>query len=259
MKKAYLILLSALVALMFQGCDWLFRRGQFEEGKIHIPHYVLGYLDNAKNLEATYYSYENSINIRWAHSVLVLGWDSKGEDLAGYKALCNKNKDTKYDALTYTIKGDAFRSFGRSYRYYYNSNAITGINVTSDAAWDDAHPAGASLNDIIIFYSNALDPFIQSGYKEEFAWDEKKQKFEPIKKEDPNVEELAGRIECLLSKFDFSSYRLLGLGEMTLCRLKIAQKPTKELKHIIKIEILFEDGTKTFKQLSINFPTEKRS
>ncbi|MDO4790573.1 MAG: hypothetical protein Q3998_06380 [Porphyromonas sp.] len=253
MKQISSILLFVLTAILLQSCDPFFWKNGRDEKQVHIPHYVMGYLDNAKELSIDHYGYEGSIDISWAHSVLVLGWDSKGEDLEKYKALCTKNGDTKYEALSSVVGKDGGFNYLNHGRYYYNSNAITGINVTSDAAWDETHPAGTSLNDIIIFHSNALDPFIKAGYKGFFAWNEKAQKFVPTTPENSHSNKL-GKIECRLSKFDFSSCRLLGMGEVKLASLKIGKKPTQEKKHIIKIEVLFEDGTKTSKLISVNYP-----
>ncbi len=45
------------------------------------------------------------------------------------------------------------------------------IGIVSDAAFDETHPAGTSLADIVIYDSQSSKPFIDSGYQM-YYWDD---------------------------------------------------------------------------------------
>ena len=84
-----------------------------------------------------------------------------------YIELCNKHEDYGY---THEIQISAAKRTenynGRGYVQGYTYWDITpvSIDVTSNADFDENHPAGASLNDIVLFTTFSPYPFIKNGY-----------------------------------------------------------------------------------------------
>jgi hypothetical protein len=53
----------------------------------------------------------------------------------------------------------------------YNDCDFTSIEISSDADFDEAHPAGTNLSDLVRFMSYSPYPYIMSGYKAYFHYD----------------------------------------------------------------------------------------
>lgn len=86
----------------------------------------------------------------------------KEEDVAAFRAICERYGDTSYNR---TVKGD------KNYTIrMYNENELINIDVVSDADFDGEHPAGTSLADIMQFTTVSPMPYISSGYTDEFDW-----------------------------------------------------------------------------------------
>lgn len=71
--------------------------------------------------------------------------------------------DTHPDALNFPVFTNKF--------CHAHLQQVTSLDVTSDTDWDDVHPAGTSLNDIITFSSNTPKYYIQNGYQGELSFD----------------------------------------------------------------------------------------
>lgn len=90
---------------------------------------------------------------------------SSGEEKEKYNDLCRKHNDTNYNK---------YRSFMKrlpSESVTYNDCDFTAIEITSDADYDEAHPAGTDLSDVVRFMSYSPYPYIMSGYKKYFHYD----------------------------------------------------------------------------------------
>lgn len=89
--------------------------------------------------------------------------DSKDPDeKAVFDAICEYYGDTSYNRKISGERGDSKRRF--------NVNDIIRIDVVSDSDFNESHPAGSSLNDILRFASISPMPYIESGYQKEYDW-----------------------------------------------------------------------------------------
>jgi hypothetical protein len=96
-----------------------------------------------------------------------------GEKKDVYDALCKKNNDMSFNKTVhidgqYEVlpNGDLFPVGITEYSAYN----IVSINVVSDADFDDKHPAGTSLANILMFSARTSKPFIDSGYNYSVDW-----------------------------------------------------------------------------------------
>jgi hypothetical protein len=103
----------------------------------------------------------NNIAMYWRDGRMV-SFESKGEDAVRYDALCTKYNDLSYNKKTRYIEYIGCRE--------YSSNEIFSIDVTTAVDFDEEHPAGSSLGDVVRLLSASPIKFIQSGYKETFDW-----------------------------------------------------------------------------------------
>lgn len=92
---------------------------------------------------------------------------SRGEAKLIFDSLAAKHCDTTFNAPVFM--NDMMMT---GYGYYHVDNGasmadIVGIEITSDQAWDDKHPAGSSLNDIVLYLGKSLFPYIKNGYQGE--------------------------------------------------------------------------------------------
>ncbi|MBO5661074.1 MAG: hypothetical protein J6R93_01165 [Tidjanibacter sp.] len=90
-------------------------------------------------------------------------YDSKGENKERYKELCVKHNDTNYDRRAIKpedaggIRGDA------RYRRVFGHDFVE-IDVISDRDFDDAHPAGTSLGDVVKYGGKSYWEYVKRGY-----------------------------------------------------------------------------------------------
>lgn len=87
------------------------------------------------------------------------------EDPSTFNALAEKHNDTSYNKrITYleTILQDMNPCCLK--------DDFTTIHITSNADFDESHPAGSLLDDIVIFHSSTPYPYIQSGYTSIYQW-----------------------------------------------------------------------------------------
>ena len=82
------------------------------------------------------------------------------ENYAQFETLSSANGDTGFNGAV-----EAFIQMGRENLNACLSQPIASIEVTSSAAWDENHPAGASLNDMIRVFSPRYAEVFDSGYE----------------------------------------------------------------------------------------------
>ena len=151
MKKIYLLLttlLASFILLGFYGCC-----GPFESSfsRSYIGGYAL--IDGVY----VYYVYEGGgINISIKPSKLVQ-IHSTGEDLELYNKICEENNDVTYNNNIW----DFAPGIPHNLASYPN---FVAIDVVSDTDFDAEHPAGTSLNDLLLVTYSSYYEFIASNY-----------------------------------------------------------------------------------------------
>lgn len=83
-----------------------------------------------------------------------------------YDFWCEKHGDMSYNRKI------SFGVGAPSGPHEFIAADYTAINIISDTDWDAQHPAGTSLNDIVMFYSASPIEYIKSGYKEKYNWNQ---------------------------------------------------------------------------------------
>lgn len=117
----------------------------------------MGYLDAGEMVLKIYYEVEISISFRGEGG---LGnYKSTGALKESYDALCEKHNDMTFLRETVTWGPSGPREV------YLLGVDFLSIDITSDSDFDDEHPAGSSLGDIVKLNSYSLKPYIDSGYK----------------------------------------------------------------------------------------------
>lgn len=170
MKPVNFILFVAIACLLFScgdiGCEYTPK-----DATCLSEHYVTRYYK-------PYYGYvylvgEDVLHVKFVMSVDSRGErdvniSSKGDDALVFDSLARKHRDLFYnDMVMFSWWADSYGVPRDSVRSYYNIASfadILSIDVTTETAWDDAHPAGASLNDIIVFSGTSFRDYILGGY-----------------------------------------------------------------------------------------------
>jgi hypothetical protein len=104
------------------------------------------------------YDERECIDIYISNDYKLGGYGSTGTQKEVYDALCEKNNDMTY--LRDFVIFDGYRPFQTS----CIGVDFLSIDITSDSPFDEEHPAGVSLGDIVTFSSSSLKPYIDSGY-----------------------------------------------------------------------------------------------
>ncbi len=82
-------------------------------------------------------------------------------EVRSFKKLCIKNNDVTYKGMYIDYHIGTLAS----------DMNFTNINIVSDRDFDETHPKGSSLNDIVTFISLSPYKFIKSGYTNNYDWD----------------------------------------------------------------------------------------
>lgn len=88
---------------------------------------------------------------------------SEGEEKGEYDRLCRKHGDLSFNHRRQFLVPS--ESVG------YNDKDFVSVEITSDAAFDESHPAGANLADVVRFMSWSPCKFIDSGYAQYYHYD----------------------------------------------------------------------------------------
>lgn len=154
--KKIIILLATIFIISCEhkdGCESIFLKyyiGCYVEGDIEFKIstnildnkvYLVKYNNNKPSTYQTYYSPEYY------------------KDLPSYEKflyIANRNGDNYFNHFDIDV-------------YYQTRMAsaldFESIHITSDVDWDEAHPAGTNLDDLIILKATTYAEFIRSGYK----------------------------------------------------------------------------------------------
>ena len=153
MKKVSIVILFILTVVVFSSC--------VEITTEKIRSYVISYTD----IDSIKLSITDSGNIEiiTANKDYV-DWRSKGRYKVIYDSVCNAHHDMNYNKATSYVYYPAVRS--------YFIGRIKSISILSDVSFDNSHPAGADLKDLVCFISTSPEKFIESGYTDTFNWDD---------------------------------------------------------------------------------------
>ncbi len=139
---------------------------------IHYTSYVYSYhfakeMYLAKDVFASnYYEWNEHLYSPYGFSVMfeddytrtVAQWH-KDERKVRFDSLSLKHKDTSFNQIV--LSSDACAANPHNYLAF----DLLSINVTSNADFDEQHPAGSSLNDVVQFIAYSPITFIKSGYQ----------------------------------------------------------------------------------------------
>jgi hypothetical protein len=147
MKK---ILLVLLIACGLVSC--------LREKKVFLRSYIMSYY-GIEGISLKEDSGERkSMSIYGTDAYFLGDYKSTGTEKGVYDALCEKHGDMTFLRDFFIRDG-----FGP-----HSTDAIgvdfLSIDITSDSPFDEEHPAGVSLGDIVKLSSYSLKPYIDSGY-----------------------------------------------------------------------------------------------
>ena len=163
----------AVALLVLTGCDligldWTGCGSFYATKKEKSPSYVVCYV----NLESIRLSIDNNdarclfINPGF-HLDVSYGLHSSGAEKKKYDQLCIKHNDISYNQY-HVFMGKPPRD---EETVAYFACDFTEITVTADKDFDETHPAGTDLSDIVRFMSWSPYKYILSGYSKYYHYD----------------------------------------------------------------------------------------
>ena len=203
MKKAIVSLLTAIVFCL--SCS------DKQEDRHWVQHFIPTYLTG------TYYLTALSDNQRIALSICDVRYISSPDKYPGIRAeryleIAERNGDMSYNR---------FADYDWAFRSAYADN-FASLHLTSDKDWDEAHPAGTPLDDLIWVKAGCYGPYIQRGYTGE-----------GIHFIDKRLDRIATDEFCVVT--DLGVYR-----NPDFCFLSV---PDKDELHTLTLTITTTDGT----------------
>jgi hypothetical protein len=108
---------------------------------------------------------QHLLEVRLKKPFKSVSYDSKGEDKIIYDDLCKKHND-----LSYCREVTFYNGVGGAGALYPN---YTSVLITSNSNYDEEHPAGTPLNDIIICEYCSSYLYVLGGYADESLLDVK--------------------------------------------------------------------------------------
>jgi len=190
---------------------------------------------------------ENTIGVSLTGFEIIGSFRSEGSKSA-YDRLCEKHNDMSYNRKI-TIRG-ANPTPPNEFLYA----DLLSIEVSSDNDFDDIHPAGTSLNDLVMFLAVSPKKYIDSGYKNIYNW--KKGNHEPATDRyfysyydqfadtDKNVP--YHPVEKMVSDLNTEDLILLGNGvysvDWILFLLRFNTLPTENKTHNITVTLTTDEG-----------------
>lgn len=150
-----------------------------------------------------------------------------------FDSLARKHGDTFYNQIYVIGAADPFALDGDWLPHALNSDPVA-IEVVSDRDWDENHPAGTSLNDIIMFSTQSYRQYIRSGYDNILFPDESKYTAQNI----------------LLSEATPADYELTLTDSATFV---FQSRPTLYDEHMLTITIDFDNGSRSICNCRMKF------
>lgn len=226
-KHKYIISLSLLLsAIFFHSC--LVDRVTTEIFRSYVCHYT-DYTGIKLKLTDT-----GNICLYTDEYASSYQWNSKGDLKELYDSLCMAHNDMGYNTkISYIVGpdipgGDQFK------------RNILKIDVLSNADFDEAHPAGTLLNDVVSYLGSTIRPFIDSGYKQTYDWTSESSS--RIFKESIDRSEVHFPIDKKLNEIDESDLLLTRSFGSRLGVLVFDAEPTLSKEHEITVKIQLSGG-----------------
>jgi hypothetical protein len=166
-------------------------------------------------------------------------YEDVGAKKERYDALCEKHNDMTFN------RTETFYTWSTPTRF--PDVDFVSIDVVSDADFDNAHPKGSSLKDIMIFKSYTTKPYIDSGYIE-YDWgnsgNSAKKPYYPLYKV---MSELSGDDLILLGyPMDSGSLKYFAT-------LSFDTPPTLSRTHTFTVTMTADDGRVFAKSVEMTF------
>jgi hypothetical protein len=160
--KTKFALLSCGVAIVngvLSGCDPVYEM-------VKCPSYVVYYTDlSAIYVESISTSSQCVVLNAVMNTSKSYGLHSVGEAKERYNQLCIKHHDLSYNKYRKIGKGSDVESVT------YGASDFSNITVIADKDFDNMHPAGTNLSDIVRFMSWSPYKYILSGYSKYYHYD----------------------------------------------------------------------------------------
>ena len=168
------------------------------------------------------------------------------DDSRLFESLARKHKDISYNKKIAYLDG----KYLMDPNPYCLKDDFTAIHVTSDTDYDESHPAGSNLDDVVVFHSSSPYPYIESGYTCTYDWGEVRDILpwpdSTFNHDYIDTEEWSHYIRKNVMDLCPSDLTLLGgylwRGEPSLGILEFASKPTLEKCHTIHVELINDEG-----------------
>lgn len=166
------------------------------------------------------------------------------EEQVKFEKIAAKNGDLSYNR---EFEENSEQELLRNLQMFL-AHPIVRINFSSNKAWDEAHPAGASLNDVLMCYTSSPDEYIRKGYQADTQqlWEKLRQiksattrKFcqDIVTSSNYTATPIVGKF----SEIDFTQYRLIGRNGV-ICWISWLLPPPQDAN--LTMEVEFEDGKK---------------
>lgn len=150
----------------------------------------------------------------------ILLWSQAGDPLPTQKAQAlNLLHQDVCEEYTYSVPSDD--------NIFTIAQDFTAVSVSCDRDFDEGHPAGSDLGDVIAFYSVSCYPFIRSGQKDTYDWTTQKEDFSDwfLSRKDPRWSPVYKKVS------ELSSDDLVLLGpslrhSCLLAKLRLLKRPS---------------------------------
>lgn len=148
-----------IVVLMLYGCDPLYKTQLCKS-------YVICY-EKLDAIGTTVIENSNSFLIHFEYAGVPIRYSckSKGEEKEIYDALCRKHNDLNYN------KHRVFSDDLPDEILSYIDKDFLSIGITTIDDFDELHPAGSDISDIVRFMSWSPIKYINSGYSKYYQYD----------------------------------------------------------------------------------------
>ncbi len=179
---------------------------------------------------------------------------SEGEEKAEYDRLCEKHCDLSFNRRrTFLVPSE---SVG------YNDKDFVSIEITSDAAFDESHPAGTNLADVVRFMSWSPREYIASGYLEYYHYDPSglSDSFKMVMPVYlarefflPETDATCYPIDKMVCDLEPEDLILLGHDDLRIGFLKFERMPANPGNHIITVKMETDAGAVFEKSIEMTF------
>lgn len=129
---------------------------------ITLPHYIWAYYDGPLTVDFRRLCVCISEPGEFSDTKVCSAEGVGGENLDEFLRLAEANGDTDYNKPMRNLMS----------RHTCFARTIREVHVVSNFDYDDAHPAGTSLDDIVCIWIESFAPFIRSGYRFDYPSDE---------------------------------------------------------------------------------------